>query len=84
MFKMVIGKQAEVLYKALTDQSFQVAERIEQMNEDRVIGHWIPIDDEPHEDYECDVCGKFISTCSANIKPEEEFKYCPECGSKMK
>lgn len=46
-------------------------------------GHWIAIDEEPHEDYECDKCGYTISTYTANIEPHTEFKYCPNCGAKM-
>ena len=46
-------------------------------------GHWIAIDEEPHEDYECDKCGYVCSTFTANIAPYEEYKYCPSCGVKM-
>ena len=47
------------------------------------IGHWIAIDEEPHEDYECDKCGYTISTYTANIEPHTEYKYCPNCGCRM-
>ena len=46
-------------------------------------GAWIPVDEEPHEDYECSRCGYMASTWTANIKPEEEYKFCPNCGAKM-
>ena len=46
-------------------------------------GHWIGIDEEPHEDYECDACGYVVSTWTANIEPHEEYKFCPNCGAKM-
>lgn len=46
-------------------------------------GHWIGIDEEPHEDYECDKCGYVVSTFTANIEPHTEYKYCPNCGAKM-
>ena len=46
-------------------------------------GHWIAIDEEPHEDYECDKCGYTISTYTANIEPYTEYKYCPNCGIRM-
>ena len=46
-------------------------------------GHWVAIDDEPHEDYECDTCGYVVSTFTANIEPHTEYKYCPNCGAKM-
>lgn len=47
------------------------------------IGHWIAIDEKPHEDYECDKCGYTISTYTANIEPHTEYKYCPNCGCRM-
>lgn len=46
-------------------------------------GHWIGIDEEPHEDYECDKCGYVVSTYSANIEPHTEYKFCPNCGCHM-
>ena len=42
-------------------------------------GHWIGIDEEPHEDYECDMCGYVIWA----IDNLEEYKFCPNCGAKM-
>lgn len=47
------------------------------------MGHWIGIDEEPHEDYECNRCGYVVSTYTANIEPHTEYKYCPNCGLKM-
>lgn len=47
------------------------------------VGHWVGIDEYPHEDYECDRCGYVVSTFTANIKPHEEYKFCPNCGVKM-
>lgn len=44
---------------------------------------WVPIDEEPHEDYECAKCGEIVTTGSANIKPEEIYRFCPKCGSRM-
>jgi len=42
-------------------------------------GCWIGIDEEPHEDWECDNCG-FVIWADENI---EKFHYCPNCGRKM-
>lgn len=42
-------------------------------------GRWIGIDEEPHEDWECDNCG-FAIWADENI---EKFHYCPNCGAKM-
>ena len=50
---------------------------------ERPHGHWIGIDEEPHEDYECDSCGYVVSTFTANIKPSDEYKFCPNCGARM-
>lgn len=46
-------------------------------------GHWMAIDEEPHEDYECDKCGYVVSTYTANIEPHTEYRFCPNCGAKM-
>lgn len=46
-----------------------------------VRGHWVPIDDFPHEDWECDVCG-------AQLWGDEyiphTFKFCHNCGADMR
>ena len=47
------------------------------------VGHWIGIDEEPHEDYECDRCGCLVGMQTANVSPYEEYKYCPKCGCLM-
>lgn len=48
--------------------------------ENQKIGHWIEIDDYPHEDFECDCCGGKVY---GTEEPYEEYKYCPNCGAKM-
>ena len=48
-------------------------------------GHWIDIDEEPHEVWECDHCG-FVIDGSGCIDPydyRDTYKYCPNCGAKM-
>ena len=42
-------------------------------------GCWVGIDEEPHEDWECNNCG-FVIWADENI---EKFHYCPNCGAKM-
>lgn len=71
----------------LESNHFQTAEQIiakgVPIEREPKTGRWIGIDEEPHEDYECDKCGYTISTYTANIEPHTEYKYCPNCGSKM-
>ena len=40
-------------------------------------GHWVGIDDEPCETFECDRCGYIADI---NAMP---YNFCPNCGSKM-
>ena len=56
---------------------------IKALEQEPKTGHWIGIDEEPHEDYECNRCGYVVSTYTANIEPHTEYKYCPNCGAKM-
>ena len=48
--------------------------------ENQKTGHWVEIDDYPHEDFECDCCGGKVY---GTEEPYEEYKYCPNCGAKM-
>jgi ribulose bisphosphate carboxylase small subunit len=43
-------------------------------------GHWVGIDEYPHEDYECDNCG-FIHTFIDGHTAQ--YNYCPNCGCRM-
>ena len=43
-------------------------------------GCWVGIDDEPCEDFECDVCGSICCTCGNTW---DLPNYCPNCGAKM-
>lgn len=43
-------------------------------------GHWVGIDDEPFEDWECDRCGY---TVFANDVTPIEYNFCPNCGCRM-
>ena len=61
--------------------------RLEQLppaQPEQKTGNWVPIDDEPHEEYECNRCG-FISwsTFGPGGVEEGRYNYCPECGAKM-
>lgn len=39
-------------------------------------GHWVGIDDEPYEVWECDMCGYIYDG-------DFVYNYCPHCGAKM-
>lgn len=41
-------------------------------------GHWVGIDDDPCEVWECDVCGYIYETDS------KLHRYCPNCGADMR
>lgn len=46
---------------------------------------WVAIDQEPHETWECGLCG-FVIDGSGCVDPDEYrdiYKYCPNCGAKM-
>ena len=45
------------------------------------MGHWIGVDEFPHEDWECDVCG---SQAFGNDRIPQEFHFCPNCGADMR
>lgn len=48
-------------------------------------GHWVDIDEEPHEVWECDHCG-FVIDGSGCIDPydyRDTYKFCPNCGAMM-
>ena len=49
--------------------------------EPRKKGHWVGIDDEPFEDWECDRCGY---TVFANDVCPIEYNFCPSCGADMR
>ena len=43
-------------------------------------GHWIGVDDEPCDVYECDRCGTTYDTVDSTW---DLPNYCPNCGAKM-
>ena len=46
-------------------------------------GHWIGIDDEPCEVFECDKCGYITEEIGCADNKPNNFNYCPNCGAKM-
>ena len=49
-------------------------------------GHWVGIDEYPHEEWECDRCGFVIdgSGCIDPIEYRDIYNYCPNCGADMR
>ena len=47
---------------------------------ERAKGNWVPIDEEPHEDFECNRCGNVM--CA--VYDIDDYKFCPECGADMR
>lgn len=58
----------------------EIAELLEQILTEPA--RWIPIDEEPHEDYECSNC-EYIISMYIDMDPHIEYRYCPSCGRKM-
>ena len=56
-------------------EAFNMA--IEALEQEPKTGHWIGIDDYPHEDWECNNCGYVIEA----FENPNDFRYCPNCGS---
>lgn len=48
-------------------------------------GHWVGIDEEPSETWECDRCGFVVDAegCIDPVEYRDMYKYCPNCGAKM-
>ena len=75
--------EKEYLYESLCEDLKNAYSEIERLTADKPQGEWIGIDEEPHEDYECSLCGYVCSMWTANIEPREKYKFCPNCGAKM-
>ena len=62
-----------------TREAFDMAIKLLEQPE-RVKGNWVPIDEEPHEDFECNRCGNVM--CA--VYDIDDYKFCPECGADMR
>ena len=60
------------------DEYVQIAHWLEDHQAKLKTGNWIPIDDDPPEDFECDRCGFRIYGYDTDVP-----KYCAGCGTKM-
>lgn len=51
---------------------------IEALEQQPKTGAWVPVDAEPHDICECNVCGWLLY-----YEDRTDFKYCPNCGARM-
>ena len=59
---------------------FEIAIAKQPVIEERNKGHWVGIDDYPHDTWECDRCGCVVE----NDNRIEDWKFCPNCGADMR
>ena len=62
------------------EKFIRLAEAIKILPSAEKKGEWIGIDDYPHEDWECSVCGGIFC---GNDAFREEAHFCPNCGARM-
>ena len=76
-------REHKIIHKMNEPRAIYISEALEMaikaLEQEPKTGLWIGIDEEPHEDWECDNCG-FVIWADENI---EKFHYCPNCGAKM-
>ena len=56
-----------------------ILRKVPSVKPERNQGHWVGIDDEPCETWECDKCG-----CIQECFEGEQPNYCPNCGADMR
>ena len=67
----------------IKDACVDILEEINKMptiEPERKTGHWVGIDDEPCDDWECDRCGEVVTDCGYDVLPN----FCPNCGADMR
>ena len=69
-------KAIDIAYKYRADIIAEEIEDLPSAQSERNRGHWVGIDDEPCETWECDKCG-YIQECFEDELPN----YCPNCGA---
>lgn len=81
-----LHQQCESLFrdKMVADQIYWYLcdglEECEEVEPERERGHWVGIDDEPCETFECDVCGFTLEDWIQGAF----YNFCPNCGSDMR
>jgi len=71
--------------KALMGRVMFFTEQLPPVTPKQKTSVWVGIDQEPHETWECGLCG-FVIDGSGCINPDKYrdiYKYCPHCGAKM-
>lgn len=80
----LIERQAAIDAVTPFDDEYRIRDAIENLpsaQPERKRGHWVGIDDEPCEVYECDVCGAVYDTVGNTW---DLPNYCPYCGTDMR
>ena len=80
----LIDRQAAIDAVTPFDDEYRIRDAIENLpsaQPERKRGHWVGIDDEPCEVYECDVCGAVYDTVGNTW---DLPNYCPYCGTDMR
>ena len=62
-----------------SNKALEAIEALPSAQPERDQGHWIGIDDEPCETWECDKCG-----CIQECFDGEQPNYCQNCGADMR
>ena len=79
---------ADILHKHIDDNAlyYRIIESFSKQPtaadvRENVKGHWVAIDDEPSEDFECDRCGNIIY----GVLSEDDLdNFCSKCGADMR
>lgn len=78
------SESASVGCLTCAEEHMQLAEWLrdyKRLLEKEPTGHWVGIDEEPHEDYECDRCGFIHTFIDGHMA---QYNYCPSCGADMR
>ena len=67
------------------ETAIEVVKSLPPVTSKQRTGHWVGIDEEPSEVWECDRCGFIVDAegCIDPVEYRDMYKYCPHCGAKM-